>query len=445
MSMMWVGIASVAVGAGTSLYSAQKGAAASKEAAGVQTAMQAAAADEQRKQYAAAQELLRPYIQAGSPGITSPYVQAGTGALQGMQDLAGLGGETQRQQAITNAQLSTAGQIQSLQEQRATQLANLQKSFADVEKQAAEQQQQQQQSQQKKKSFFGKIVASTLGDFGGVLGIKELQPPGIQKLESALADANLKLFDSAGNKITRVPTKEEQQAAFDTFNKDTNQQVAALAGNLSGSIQGIQGDTSYADISRQRQQQAITGIEQGPLYQELAKQGETGILQNASATGGLRGGNVQAALGQFRPQLLNQLIEQQYSKLAGLTSLGAGASQNLLGIGQASAAGTAAQGSQASTNISNLLAAQGQSQAGGIIGAANAQAQGYGAASSAIGGGVQNYMLMQALNKPSAANSGIGTGGFAGTYQQAQAMYGGAPLGYQTPIGPGAPGGYYAQ
>jgi hypothetical protein len=436
--MMWVGIASVAVGAGTSLYSSQKGAAASKEAAGVQSAMQAAAADEQRKQYAAAQELLRPYIQAGSPGITSPYVQAGSGALQGMQDLAGLGGETQRQQAITNAQLNTAGQIQAYQQQRATELADIQKSFADLEKQA----QQAQESRSKKKGLFSRIVSSTLGDLGGVLGIKELQPPGIQKLEGALADANMKLFDASG-KITRLPTKEEQQATIDAFNQKTQEQTASIAGNLTGSIQGIQGDTSYADISRQRQQQAIQGIEQGPIYQEMAKQGEAALLQNASATGGLRGGNVQGALSQYRPQLLNQLIEQQYAKLAGLTTMGGGAAQNLLNIGQASAAGTAAASQGYAINAGNLLAGQGQSQAAGIIGAANAQAQGLGGLSSAVSGGFQNYALMQALNKPS-MTSGIGTGGFYGSQAAAQQAYGGAPVQYFAPTAPGGAGGWYS-
>jgi hypothetical protein len=437
--MMWVGIASVAVGAGTSLYSSQKGAAASKEAAGVQSAMQASAADEQRRQFYAAQELLRPYVQAGSPGVTSPYVQAGVGALQGMQDIAGLGGESQRQQAIAQAQATTAGKIQTYQQQRAEELAGIQKTFSSLE----QQQQQQQDSRNKKKGFLGKLVSASLGDIGGVLGIKELQPPGIRSLESALADANLKLFDSSG-KITRLPTKEEQQATIDAFNKQTQTQSGVISQDLTGILQGIQGDTSYADISRQRQQQAIQGIEQGPLYQELAKQGEQGILQNASATGGLRGGNTQAALGQFRPQLLNQLIEQQYSKLAGLTSLGAGASQNLLNIGQASAAGTAAAGQQSGTNIANLLTGQGQAQASGIIGAANAQAQGLAGVSSSIGTGFQNYMLMQQLNKPT-MTSGLGTGGFAGSYQDAQSMYGGAPVAYQAPAGPGGPGGWYKQ
>ncbi|WP_449405980.1 hypothetical protein [Massilia phosphatilytica] len=36
-----------------------------------------------------------------------------------------------------------------------------------------------------------------------------------------------------------------------------------------------------------------------PRFQALQQQGNDAILANASATGGLRGGNVQGALGQF--------------------------------------------------------------------------------------------------------------------------------------------------
>jgi hypothetical protein len=51
------------------------------------------------------------------------------------------------------------------------------------------------------------------------------------------------------------------------------------------------------------------------------------------------------------------------------------------------------------------MVGQGQAQAAGQIGAANAFAQGLGGVSSAIGGGVQNYMLLNALQ---------GGGGFGG-------------------------------
>jgi hypothetical protein len=104
------------------------------------------------------------------------------------------------------------------------------------------------------------------------------------------------------------------------------------------------------------QQQAISQLENSAAFQALARQGETGILQNASATGGLRGGNVQGALAQFRPALLNQFIEQQYNRLGGLTK-----------IGQASAAGVGAAGQEAATSIGTALTASGQAQAGNAL------------------------------------------------------------------------------
>jgi hypothetical protein len=105
------------------------------------------------------------------------------------------------------------------------------------------------------------------------------------------------------------------------------------------------------------QQQAIAGIEQSPLLQALTRQGEEAILQRASATGGLRGGNVQAALAQFRPQMLQQALDQQYSRLGGLTSLG-----------QQSATRTGTAGMETGVNVGNLLQQQGAARAGGALG-----------------------------------------------------------------------------
>jgi len=122
-------------------------------------------------------------------------------------------------------------------------------------------------------------------------------------------------------------------------------------------------------LGPERQRQAIAGIEQGGGYQAQVQAGEKAILQQASATGGLRGGNVQLALGQYRPALLQQAIENQYSRLGGLSALGAAAAQNLATsgqgateflsrLGQAAAAGQAAGGTSSATNISNLLTGQ---------------------------------------------------------------------------------------
>lgn len=122
------------------------------------------------------------------------------------------------------------------------------------------------------------------------------------------------------------------------------------------------------------QQYALSQIENSPYYQAQIQSGENGILQNASATGGLRGGNVQGALAQFRPQLLNQLVQQQYQNLSGISTLG-----------QNSAAQTASAGQNSANQISNQLGLQGQAQAGGIIGQSNAINQGIGNVSQLAG------------------------------------------------------------
>lgn len=109
---------------------------------------------------------------------------------------------------------------------------------------------------------------------------------------------------------------------------------------------------------------AIERIRGGGTFQALAQQGEEALLQRASATGGLRGGNIQGALAQFRPELLSSLIEQQYGRLGGLAK-----------IGQASAAGVGAAGMESGTNVANLLAQQGAARAGGVLGEAKAYGQ----------------------------------------------------------------------
>ena len=109
---------------------------------------------------------------------------------------------------------------------------------------------------------------------------------------------------------------------------------------------------------------AIERIRGGETFQALAGQGEEALLQRASATGGLRGGNIQGALAQFRPQLLSSLIDQQYGRLGGLTTMG-----------QRSAAGVGTAGMESGTNIANLLGQQGAAQAGGALGEAKAYGQ----------------------------------------------------------------------
>lgn len=115
------------------------------------------------------------------------------------------------------------------------------------------------------------------------------------------------------------------------------------------------------------QRAAIAAIEQGAGFQAQVRQGEEAILQSASATGGLRGGNIQAALSQFRPQMLQREIDLQYGRLGGMTELGVTTQQNLAQLGQASAAGTATAGLQTGARVSGLLGEIGAARAGGEL------------------------------------------------------------------------------
>lgn len=112
------------------------------------------------------------------------------------------------------------------------------------------------------------------------------------------------------------------------------------------------------------QQQAITDIANSPEMLAMQQQGENAILQNASATGGLRGGNLQGALAQFRPQLLNQLIRQRYQNLGGLSALG-----------QNAAAGTSNAAATSSSQIIEALNQQGAAQAGSELAGGQAGAR----------------------------------------------------------------------
>ena len=142
----------------------------------------------------------------------------------------------------------------------------------------------------------------------------------------------------------------EQRRQFDALIELMKPYVGAGVGAISQqqAILGLGG--------AEAQQKAISQIEQSPFFQAMAQQGENAMLQQASATGGLRGGNMQAALAQFRPGLLNQMVQQQFTNLGGLTQ-----------IGQASAAGQAAQGMQSAGAVGDLLAQMGAAQAGGIM------------------------------------------------------------------------------
>lgn len=105
---------------------------------------------------------------------------------------------------------------------------------------------------------------------------------------------------------------------------------------------------------------AYAALENSPEMAAMMQSGENALLQNAGATGGLRGGNIQQALSKFRPEMLSRMIDNQYSRLGGITR-----------TGQAAAAGQGSAGMATGTNIANLLQQQGAAQAGGALAQGN--------------------------------------------------------------------------
>ena len=171
---------------------------------------------------------------------------------------------------------------------------------------------------------------------------------------------------------------DEQRRQFDAVQKLLAPYVQAgntALGGLSPYAQAgapaLQQQMALAGLGgNQAQQAAINQIANSPLLQAQMRQGEQAMLQNASATGGLRGGNLQGALAQFRPQMLQQAITDQYGRLGGLTALGQTTTQNLAQLGQSSAAGTGSAAMTTGSNIANLMGQQGAAQAGGALGSA---------------------------------------------------------------------------
>lgn len=149
---------------------------------------------------------------------------------------------------------------------------------------------------------------------------------------------------------------------------------------------------------RDAQQSAYDNYSMSPGQDFLRKQGQKALLANASATGGLGGGNVRSALQQQGIGFAAQDFGNYYNRLAGMS-----------GTGQAS---TAQQG-QAGANYAGRMGQMGQNYAGSMSALnqnfGNAAAQSYGLAGNARASGI--FGAQQAgANQRSQQNDLIKTG-----------------------------------
>lgn len=144
---------------------------------------------------------------------------------------------------------------------------------------------------------------------------------------------------------------EEQRRQFEALQALMKPYVESGTGALAGQndLLGLNGFD--------KQQSAIGNIENSPFFKSQYQQAENALLQNASATGGLRGGNFQEALADNRSNMLFQNVQGQLQNLSGVAA-----------NGQSAAAGLGGNGLQFGNNIAQGYQDIGQAQAGYQLG-----------------------------------------------------------------------------
>jgi hypothetical protein len=217
---------------------------------------------------------------------------------------------------------------------------------------------------------------------------------------------------SAANKQADATQSQlaEQQYQFDTVRSLLKPYVDAGTSALTGYQNSIgnysQALGGYQNVLGQlnnltgangapAQQAAITGLQSNPLYTTSMNLGQQAILANASATGGLRGGNMIANLGYLPGQILSNVMQTQIgnlnTSLNGQIGLLNGANTavgqwgGLAGLGENAAAGTGNAAMQTGNNITSLLGQQGAIGAGATLAGANAFTNGLNGVTGALG------------------------------------------------------------
>ena len=226
---------------------------------------------------------------------------------------------------------------------------------------------------------------------------------------SAVVSAGASIYSaSKSSKAARNAADQQREAAERAMEEETRrfeELKALVAPYVNAGTASIGAQQNLIGLSgAEKQKAAIDALQNSEQFKATFQQGENAILQNASATGGLRGGNIQAALAQFRPQVLSAMINDQYAKLQGIT-----------GIGQAAAAGQAAATQQQGRDMAALQNQIGAANASGLLGSANAWNQGIGAAAGQFSNAANSFAGISFLNQ----NKGGGRfGGAQGGFEQ---------------------------
>jgi len=132
-------------------------------------------------------------------------------------------------------------------------------------------------------------------------------------------------------------------------------------------IDGATGQVEQPLSALEQQQQAFAAFGESPGQRFIRDRAQKNLLRNASAIGGLGGGNIRSALVEQGVGFAAQDFNNQLNRLAGLS-----------GSGQVAQQGIGALGAQTAGNIQQGLLAAGQAKASGILGQAQGRREGIG-------------------------------------------------------------------
>lgn len=94
---------------------------------------------------------------------------------------------------------------------------------------------------------------------------------------------------------------------------------------------------SYGDLiglnGIDKQSQATAGLKASPFFDQELSDANENLLQTASATGGVRGGDTAGAIGQLSPALLQKYYDDALTRYGNLANLGLGATGSVAQLG----------------------------------------------------------------------------------------------------------------
>lgn len=182
----------------------------------------------------------------------------------------------------------------------------------------------------------------------------------------------------------------EQRRQFDLTQESFEEAQAFQREQLSPFADAGRGALSQQEAllglsDQDAQQAAFAGLEQSSGQKFLQERAQKNLVQNASAIGGLGGGNVRSALVQQGVGFAQQDLDNQFNRLGAISGAGLSAATGVSQGALSSASQLGQFGQQSANNISNLNSQSGQARSSGIQQQNQAFQQSFGSAITGLG------------------------------------------------------------